>query len=247
MFEFIDRYIENKMRKSLHKKRNKIIAQTLADYIDKHHPKPEIVAELKTLLIIEADRVYPVVDESILKERIKRARYTFWITVITSTLISAVIIALTHGLALPLIIPALTAFIAWAVTLATAPLSYNLRVHGAMESIVRSFEKKLSEGETSVDTKALLTDLKQQLNDIASKIELLTTIEANENLTMPLSTQRPLTETTIPIDNMQCQELTSKNNKSYKETQHIHFWRRNKNKDYTEKVENYITAGFNNY
>ncbi|MBA3661868.1 MAG: hypothetical protein H0W64_09080 [Gammaproteobacteria bacterium] len=177
MFKFIDQWIEKKLKKKLHKQRPEFIQQTLDGFIKKHNPDPTIIKNLSEKLEIEADRIYPIVDRSIIKERLKRSKYTFWITAVVSTIIVGIIIAFTGGALLPLVVPLLTSFIAWAIALGTIPLSYNQRILGAMDSTVDSFEKSLLctlECQELKDNKAELESVHDMLLLLTIQMKALT-------------------------------------------------------------------------
>lgn len=165
MFKFFDKPIEKLFLRVLHKQRKRIINKSINAYIRENHPDPCTIDNLREKLEAEADRIYAIVDKSIVRERIKRARYTFWITAITSVIIVGVLGALTSGAVLPIIIPILVAFVTWAVTLGTIPISYNQRVQGAMDSTIITFKKSLSNHESDLESNLEL-NLKKNKEEI---------------------------------------------------------------------------------
>src|SRR5688572_18504722 len=112
-----DKAIENIFKKYLHKKRDHHIKKALKNFIKNYNPDPNVIDELKKSLETEALRLYPMVDKSILRERIKRARTVFIITAILSTILAIVITLLTQGTALIFITPLFAALFAWIATL----------------------------------------------------------------------------------------------------------------------------------
>lgn len=141
MIGFIDKKIAQFLKRVMHKKRSKIIAKTLADYQREHDADENTLAALNEKLELEATRIIAIVDESIIEERIKRARYTFWVTAIVGTAVVVAVAAfpITTSIA-PFFAPLIAAGVAWAVSIATIPISYNKRVKGAMDSAVLMFE-----------------------------------------------------------------------------------------------------------
>jgi hypothetical protein len=138
-----DKAIENIFKKYLHKKRDHHIKKALKNFIKNHNSDPKDIDELKKLLETEALRLYPMVDKSILRERIKRARTVFIITAILSMILAIVISLLTNGTALIFITPLFAALFAWIATLATIPIGYDQRIKGGMDSVIAVFEEKL--------------------------------------------------------------------------------------------------------
>lgn len=133
MFNVIDRKIKKFLEKILHKRKRKFIDQALQKFIETH---PRInqakINELKEKLEEESDRVYAIVDKSLLEAGIKRARFTFWLTAALSLVLVGPLIVFTSGVALPIFTPLIMAIIAWLVSLVTIPINYNERVIGGM-------------------------------------------------------------------------------------------------------------------
>lgn len=175
MLGIIDKPLKKFLLKKLHKKRQKIIDKTVKDFAQKYHPEASVLNELKRLLENEADRIYPIVDDSILESGIKRARYIFWVTAITSSILAAFLVAITHGIALSIIIPIVTALISWGVSLGTIPISYDQRVQGSMDSTVITFLKKLDDAnkEASQSIEDKIGALKVKLKSITEELQQL--------------------------------------------------------------------------
>lgn len=174
MLKFIDNAIENILKKSLHKKREKIIQKTI-QLFKKNHPNVDPKDFIKKVQD-EADRIYAIVDRSILRERIQRAKYAFWITAILGIIIAGVLGAFSSGATLPLTAPIIAAFIPWLISVGTIPVSYNQRVKGAMDSVMMSYEKFLLEQKPYTALSAaheykIETSLAQIQNLIQSKSE----------------------------------------------------------------------------
>lgn len=128
------------MVRALHRRRRKVIDQTIATYQAAHHPDEQTLNALRAKLDFEMTRVIAIVDESIIKERIQRARYTFWITGIIGT--AFILSFATFPVMTPLVpffAPLVGAMSAWIAAIATIPVSYNTRVKGAMDSAVEMF------------------------------------------------------------------------------------------------------------
>jgi hypothetical protein len=196
MISPVDRLIEHVMKRALHIRRDKIIAKTLKMY-RKNHPDA-VTTNLEKDLQTEAARIYTIVDRSILSERIKRAKYTFWLTVMTSTVIVGALGGFTAGAALPFVAPPLAALSAWLIALATIPISYNKRIQGAMDSVVLKHEHPIAEIVASrIQTLlAELQSLTQNINQADASPPYTTTIApiqglnpVHNSITMPLPLQ----------------------------------------------------------
>ena len=175
MFKFTDRIIEKILKKKLHKRRKRILVKTINKFVNKHHPDEATLKELKTALEKEIDRVYDFIDKSILRERLKRGRYAFWITAIASVIVIGLIGAFSAGTLLPFFIPVIAALIAWAVNLITIPISYNERLYGAMDTVVRAFEKSLllPRNQDNNVTKEEINSIHLMLKEMKEKIEAM--------------------------------------------------------------------------
>ena len=122
----------------LHRKREHYIKKELVSFIHKHgyqETSPE-VNELRQRLEKEADRVFPMIDKSIFKERKKRAVKTFFLTSIPLGIFAL----LTGGALIPVFV---SAFVAAFTSVATIDISYYSRVEGAMASVRSVFEIEL--------------------------------------------------------------------------------------------------------
>lgn len=152
----IDRLIEKLIARTVRKKRNKILNETIAAFVLKHKPDDETLADLKEALEAEMDRIFAFLERSLIHASVRRARYTFWITAVIST---AIIIALasfpiTTSIA-PFFVPLMAAFVSWSVALATIPASYIHAVQGAMNARVLNFELSLLEKDDADRVEAL--------------------------------------------------------------------------------------------
>lgn len=143
MFKRFDLWLENKLKKNLDKKRDKIINKTV-EHFKKIHPDLNSADFIK-LANSEADRIYAFIDKSILRERIQRAKVTFWITAIIGIILALIINGLSLGAALPATLAIIPAFVAWAGNIITIPISYNQRIKGGMDSVLNNYEKILSQ------------------------------------------------------------------------------------------------------
>lgn len=145
MFNFIDKKLQKIFEKILHKRKKHYIHKAIEVFI-KSHPYADLhtINKLKEQLENEADRVYKMIDKSVLQAGIKRAKFTFWLTLILSLVLIGTLSILTYGFTLALFVPAITASIAWLVTLATIPVSYNERIKGGLDTVLFSFEKEFN-------------------------------------------------------------------------------------------------------
>lgn len=167
----IDRFIENIFKKILYKKRNHHINKAVKKFTEKYHPDPQIIEELTKKLALEIDRLYPIVDKSILRERIKRGRYSLLITIIASGIVAVLVMLLTHGAATVLIAPLCAAFIAWVATVLTIPIGYDERIDGGMDSVVSSFEKNMLEPEEAGENQ--VKKLQQEVDQLKNTTDQL--------------------------------------------------------------------------
>ena len=176
MTPWLDKKLEKHFLPRLHKKREKIIQQTLSTYFQTHSLTPELKKTFEKQLRNEADRVYAIVDASILRARIRAAKYTFWMTAVAGIILSGVIIVLSGGTALPIITLLLGGVIAYLVTLGTIPISYNLRVLGGMDSAIDAFEKSLT---TSSDLDSYMEENKITIQNLQTTLtELIKNLSA---------------------------------------------------------------------
>lgn len=149
MFDYADRKIENVFKHFLHKKRYAIVDKAFKKFI-KDHPLSEADATaLRAKLEDEADRIVSFIDRSVLRERIQRAKYTFVITLVASTVVVAAVGGFADLTVVPFIAPVAAACVAWLIAVATIPIAYNQRIKGGMDSSILVFEKSLNEREHS--------------------------------------------------------------------------------------------------
>jgi len=143
--EYIDDLIEKWMLHRLHKKKGKFVNQVLEEF-KKRHPdiEDDKVDTLHKKLLQEVDRIYDIIDKSVLHAGIKRAKLVLLATlVITVVVIAVTAIASSGGSAL-LLLPLLAPLAAWVVTLFTIPISYNERIVGGLNAVVHAYERELS-------------------------------------------------------------------------------------------------------
>jgi hypothetical protein len=110
--------LTKKITDSLRKDRSKIMQETLDKFKSKHGFEDQ---ELKKKLEREADRVYPMIDESIANERVHRTGFTFLTVAALGSLL-----AVTLGGSILLVIA--TSAIAGAAQIQTIGITYNARV-----------------------------------------------------------------------------------------------------------------------
>lgn len=141
MIGFVDKKIKKLLKRILHKRRDKFLNKTIKKYMTEHSADTETIKALRDALNLELDRIFAIVDNSIINARLKQARYTFWITAIIATCItlSVAVFPITTSL-LPFFIPVMGALVAWAVSIGTIPFNYNERIQGSMDSALIVFE-----------------------------------------------------------------------------------------------------------
>ncbi|MDX1901508.1 MAG: hypothetical protein SFW66_05830 [Gammaproteobacteria bacterium] len=164
MFRFIDHWIEKILTNRLHKNRDRLINTSLESF---KKTNPNIYTpELVEMINHEVDRTFAVADRTIVRGKIKSAKYTFWITLITGIVLVAAISGFTFGAALPFISPVITALIAYILSLATIPISYNQEVRGHIDSIILDYEKShsRSESESSESSRRIIRILEEHKN-----------------------------------------------------------------------------------
>lgn len=176
----ISKRIEELFKKKLHKKQdyyiNKAIESFIKDYRKRKHqdPDPATVEDLRKKLKAESIRVYAIVDNSILRERIQRAKWTFFITAIAGGGVVIVVGICTGGIVLPAIVVtffgASTAYIA---TLVTIPISYNQRIRGAMNSTVATFIENMDNPPQLNEKENEINEIKDMLIKCISRIDQL--------------------------------------------------------------------------
>lgn len=117
-------------------KREKYIKQSISAYRHNHPGASwKDIENLRQKLELEATRVFPMINESIVKERKKRAVSTFIISVALG-----VVFAILTGVAL--LAPIISAIIGAVASVATTDVSYNARVKGAFDSVVALHEQQ---------------------------------------------------------------------------------------------------------
>lgn len=143
----ISSLIKKVLGRWLHQHREPIVDKWVNSTIENFSGLSIDAVKLRELLNIEADRIYPMVDHSVLEERIKRAKYTFWCTVIPITIVIGVIFAVLPNIS-PLIFvtPLLGAVCTWANSIGTVKISYDERVEGAMKSVTDHYIKIVESG-----------------------------------------------------------------------------------------------------
>ncbi len=138
------RFIENTLylycKTELHKKRQHYINQAIDKYT-KLNPDPADLLSFKDKLETEADRVYAIVDRSILRERIKRGTKVLLFTIIASILVVGLLAGFYGGSIVSFVSPIAMTLVAWATSVLTIPVSYNQRVKGAMDTVYNAFAK----------------------------------------------------------------------------------------------------------
>jgi hypothetical protein len=150
----IDRWIERAIKHYFIPNHQSVIDDAIAQ-VRKIRPDLPTDDPYQQIITKEIIRVYRMANKSILRERTVRAKYTFLVTGVGSF----VVIAASGGSAF---VPALiTALIAYTSSIVTIPMSYNLRVEGAVDPIVESYRDSLpSQQIQTVSTARILTLVK---------------------------------------------------------------------------------------
>lgn len=174
----LDKLIENFFKKKLHKNRTKFLQEAKNAFINKNQPGKNTLKAFTVELEEEADRVYSMVDRSILRARLKDSKWTFWVTGIMGTAIAVSIAAAapTGGFSIVLIAPFLTATIAWVVRVITIPISYNQRIKAAFDSVTQKFEKKMSSSSLEseiTDEQNKFESMERRLKKLSKKISIM--------------------------------------------------------------------------
>lgn len=173
---FLDKKIENILKKNLHKKKTKYLNRAIKNFSAEH---PEVdsaqLDNLREMLIKEMDRSSYIADKSILRAGIKRAKLVFLATFIVTAIIIGVIAAVTHGAGIAFL-PLLTPVVAWVVTIATIPLLYNERIVGSMDSVLHNFELSLL---TEQNKNININSLDHEKNSTKDLLQLLINVEIN--------------------------------------------------------------------
>ncbi len=143
MFGVIDRWVEKKLKKRLHAKKKKMIDAALGQFRTLH---PGVSIEgLEEKLSHQIDLAFSTADSSILKERIKQSKYTFWLTIFASIILVGALGGFSMGSALPFVAPIVTALVSWGINIGTLPLSYACQVQGVLDAAVKEFEQSLEQ------------------------------------------------------------------------------------------------------
>jgi hypothetical protein len=89
----------------------------------------------------EANRVCNLTDSAILQANIRKAKYTFWITAIDST----ILVMLVSGFKTPLtfMTPPLASTFTYMAAIISITALYNGRIKGAMNSTIKIYEVEL--------------------------------------------------------------------------------------------------------
>jgi hypothetical protein len=177
-FAFLDRLLEMMLKPFLKRKRKKFIQRAIDDF-QLISTDAAVTSKLTEMLNDEADRVYAIVDRSILRERIIRAKYYFITTALTSIILVGAVGGFTGGSFIPFISPLLSATIAWAYNISTISISYHQRVKGGMDSVI--VKQKALLKKTSPDSNALIRA------NVAENAAVITNADTNHQVTAAVS------------------------------------------------------------
>lgn len=199
--KLLDKHIEAFIKTRLYSKRDQIINKAIATFENQHPNQP--TDELKKLFEKEANRVYPMVDRSILHDRIQRAKFTFLATAIMTIVMIIATDSYTAGHGLVFASPLIMAFVSWAALVGTVGISYNQRIKGAMHSVADGYEKSLSELtlSPSADLNFDKAEDKEDTNDAIIEITMQNsssyTIRNKLNITKNISSYDVMPELTV--------------------------------------------------
>lgn len=144
LFAWLDKLMVKFFQWYLHSQRQKFIDKGYRRFVTLHSEATEAQCiKIKEAFEHEATRVYPMMDKSILKASIKKARYTFLFLAIFATLaIGFINWWVLSGHLFTLFTPLIMAFLNWIISNLTMPISYNGRAKGAMEGVIATFKSK---------------------------------------------------------------------------------------------------------
>lgn len=193
MLNALDRWVEKKILKRLHKKKQAILDNALQAF-EKRYPG-EPTAELRAKMEMEADRIYDFIGHSILKERLRRAKYYFWAVTFVTLAVAIGIFIATGASALIFISPAAAGIARWIVSVATIPISCNERVIGGMESVVNAWIRELEmnrDHEIKGDnTRKMIIELRAEVSRMQSELTELRNIHFPQALSGPQRSDQP--------------------------------------------------------
>lgn len=155
---------EKFLKKHLHGQKGSRIEKALKSFRADHGFDPELdnrTKELRKRLEAEAVRIYPMVDDSILKERIKRAKVAAVLTA-ALTLAGVCVAGAVFGMALTAIVlltPVLSAAVSAIASVSTINISYNARVNGAMNSVKAVYEAELIRNKPKVSEVSAVSNI----------------------------------------------------------------------------------------
>lgn len=146
MFRLIESWLEKKLNYHIENKCEDLLKQELEHFKKLHPLEARELEELQNKIVTEINRIYPMAEESVLKERIIRARYTFLSGAIIGPLLVGILTNF-HGSLLAYSMPVISASAYWGVSIALIPLAFEKRIMGGLKSISRNFERTLRERE----------------------------------------------------------------------------------------------------
>lgn len=185
MIKKLDKWIETKIRDHLAAQRQQLIDTTIARFQQQHPTLP--LGDLRNQLEDEADRVYDIVDQSILRDRIIRAKYTFFGAGVAGALFAGFITGFSGGAATPFVTPVTSAFTAYVLSVATIPISCILRIRGGLNSTVRKYLKTIRKKEEESAKKSSSAQILVSVSD--RKLD-----HAVVNIAMPQNTSQSTTD-----------------------------------------------------
>lgn len=140
MFKFFDRFLENIIAKKYLRMKNKMKADTLRQFL-MTYPQTSALEfdELCGRIAKEDVRVYHIVNRSLLRAGITRARYTFFAICIGVFIVIGGINGFDFSNKFIFISPVLMAFVAMIISIATIEITYNQRVKAAYQSVISTY------------------------------------------------------------------------------------------------------------
>ncbi len=194
----ISTLLRNMFMARLHQHRESIIKKAIELFIP---PNVSInVVDLREFMNEEADRVYDIADYSILDERILRAKYTFWATIIPVALIIGLIFAfIPHTSPIIFVTPFFGAISTWINSIGTVHISYDERILGGMKSAIGRYFKQLAKNGIAEEKKqecvcsqaAIIQHLQLSLEQQSKQIATLTA-ELHEHCSIDMKCSAPV-------------------------------------------------------
>lgn len=157
-------FFSHSLKNKLHNKVPVILQQTFNEYKRErgYHDQEDDEALLNKLRN-EQIRLVPMVDQSILNERVQRTKKTFYITLGIGLTLAIFMSLFTGGLSLlTLLAPIVTASGAAYASMKTVGLSYKSRISGGFDSVVALHKNEIDKKNTDSQEKSGVRGLEHQ-------------------------------------------------------------------------------------